>query len=296
MNSASPSLYGVLNLNKPIGLTSRAALDRAARLVRPAKAGHAGTLDPLASGVLVVLVGKATRLIEHVQRMPKLYRTTIRLGARSDTLDADGSIVETLDPPIPDLHQIHAAVVPQIGTIEQVPPQYSALKVGGKRAYDLARAGQEVALAARPVRIERIEVLRYEWPLLELEVSCGSGTYIRSIARDIGDSLGCGGLIEVLTRTRIGPFTIEDALDPMTLTADLIASRLGSPLLAVGELPRVNISETDLSRILRGQSISTDEPLPFAVELALIGPLGDLVALARREADGRIAPEKVFHA
>jgi tRNA pseudouridine55 synthase len=296
MNSASPSLYGVLNLNKPIGLTSRAALDRVARLVRPAKAGHAGTLDPLASGVLVVLVGKATRLIEHVQRMPKLYRTTIRLGARSDTLDADGAVVETLDPPIPDLHEIHAAVAPQIGTIEQIPPQYSALKVGGKRAYDLARAGQEVALAARPVTIDRIEVLRYEWPFLELEVSCGSGTYIRSIARDIGDCLGCGGLIEVLTRTRIGPFAIEDALDPASLTADLVTSRLGSPLLAVGELPRVNISETDHSRILRGQPVSTDEPLDCSAEIALIGPDGDLVALARHTGGGRLAPEKVFHA
>jgi tRNA pseudouridine55 synthase len=145
------------------------------------------------------------------------------------------------------------------------------------------------------VTIDRIEILRYEWPLLELEVACGSGTYIRSIARDIGESVGCGGLIEVLTRTRIGPFTLDDAIDPMTLTAGLIASNLGSPLLAIGDLLRVNISETDLVRILRGQSISTDEPpTPFG-EIALIGPDGNLVALARFT-EGRIAPEKVFHA
>jgi tRNA pseudouridine55 synthase len=295
MSSASTPLCGVLILNKPIGLTSRAALDRVARPIRPVKAGHAGTLDPLASGVLVVLVGKATRLIEHVQRMPKVYRTIIRLGARSDTLDADGSVIETPDPHIPDLDAIHAAILPQIGEISQIPPQYSALKVGGKRAYDLARAGQEVALAARPVTIDRIEILRYEWPSLELEVTCGSGTYIRSIARDIGESVGCGGLIEVLTRTRIGPFTLEDAIDPMTLTAGLIVSNLGSPLLAIGDLPRVNISDTDLVRILRGQSISIDEPLAPSGEIALIGPDGNLVALARFT-EGRIAPEKVFHA
>jgi tRNA pseudouridine55 synthase len=228
--------------------------------------------------------------------MPKTYRTTIRLGARSYTLDADGAIVETLDPSIPDLEAVHAAIVPQIGTIAQIPPQYSALKVGGKRAYDMARAGQEVSLAARPVTIERIDVLRYEWPHLDLEVSCGSGTYIRSIARDIGDSLGCGGLIEVLTRTKIGPFTIEDSIDPMTLNADRIASLLGSPLLAVGDIPRLLISESDIARIIRGQSIQTDHLLDPSAEVALIGPDGGLVALGRSEGGGRIAPEKVFHA
>ena len=295
MNSASPPLCGVLNLHKPIGLTSRAALDRVARPIRPVKAGHAGTLDPLASGVLVVLVGKATRLIEHVQRMPKMYRTTIRLGARSDTLDADGTIVETVDPPIPSLDAIHSAILPQIGTIAQIPPQFSALKVGGKRAYDMARAGEEVALAARPVTIDRIDILGYDWPRLELEVSCGSGTYIRSIARDIGDSLGCGGLIEVLTRTRIGPFTVEESIDPMSLTAERIPSLLGPPLLAVGNMNRVVISKTELERIVRGQSIPAGQPFGPSAEIALIGPDGELAALARFAGDGRIAPEKVFH-
>lgn len=294
MNSASASPCGVLNLNKPIGITSRAALDRVARPIRPVKAGHAGTLDPLASGVLVVLVGKATRLIEHVQQMPKVYRTTIRLGARSDTLDADGAIVETVDPPVPDLAAIHAAIAPQVGTISQIPPQFSALKVSGKRAYDLARSGHDVVLSARPVTISRIDLLRYDWPLLELEVSCGSGTYIRSIARDLGDSLGCGGLIEILTRTRIGPFTIDDALDPTNLTADSIRSHLASPTLALGDLPRITLSPGDLLRIGRGQSILTDLPLAPAAEVALIGPDDELAALARHLGEGTIAPEKVF--
>jgi tRNA pseudouridine55 synthase len=173
----SVEVSGVLNLNKPGGMTSRDVVDLIARpLKKKAKVGHAGTLDPLASGVLVVCLGSATRLIEYVQRMGKGYRTVVRLGATSDTLDADGRIESRENPPIPTETEILDVLARQVGTIDQIPPQYSALKVQGKRAYDLARSGQTVALASRPVRIDRVELISYAWPLLELEVDCGSGT------------------------------------------------------------------------------------------------------------------------
>ena len=192
-------LRGILNVNKPSGPTSRDVVNRVARILRRVKVGHAGTLDPLASGVLIVCIGSATRLIEFVQRMPKTYRTVIRLGARSDTLDADGRVTEVEQPRIPDEGEVRRAVACQVGEISQVPPDYSALKVQGRRAHDLARSGQAVDLAPRTVRIDRIELVAYSWPRLELEIDCGGGTYIRSIARDVGEALGCGGLVEVLT-------------------------------------------------------------------------------------------------
>jgi tRNA pseudouridine55 synthase len=285
-------LCGVLNLNKPTGETSRDVVDRVSRPLRGTKVGHAGTLDPLASGVLVVCVGAATRLIEYVQRLRKTYRTVVRLGSRSDTLDADGRVVEVADAPVPGEAAVRSALGGQIGTILQMPPQFSALKVEGRRAYDLARAGHEVELAPRPVAIHRIELLGYAWPRLELEIECGGGTYIRSIARDVGEALGCGGLVEVLTRTQIGQFLLEDANDPRTLTAEAIPGLLRPPLDAVPDLSRLVLSTVEAEAIVRGQPIVGSAP---AGEVALIGPDGTLVAIA--EADprtGRIAPRRVL--
>src|SRR4051812_37661406 len=236
------NLSGVLNLDKPGGMTSRDVVDLVAKPLRKVKVGHAGTLDPLASGVLVVCVGAATRLIEYVQGMPKTYRTVVRLGARSDTLDADGRIEVEADPRVPTEADVLEALAAQVGTIEQVPPQFSALKVEGRRAYDLARAGQAVALAARPVRVDRIELISYAWPRLEFTVDCGSGTYIRSIARDVGEALGCGGLIEVLVRTRIGPFLQADALDPTGRPIEAILARLRPSVDALGEMPKLGLT------------------------------------------------------
>ena len=287
-------ICGLLNLNKPIGATSRDVVNRISRPLRKIKVGHAGTLDPLASGVLVVCVGAATRLIEYVQRMPKTYRATIRLGATSDTLDADGQVVEMVDPPRPTEAQVRAALMTQVGTIEQMPPQFSALKVAGQRAYDLARAGQSVELAARPVEVYRIELRAYAWPRLEVEIDCGSGTYIRSIARDVGESLGCGGLIEVLTRTRIGPFCYEDAIDAEGLTRESIVSLLRPAAEAVGGLPRVEIGVEDLARIIRGQAIPGRDSI-VAGEVALIGPDGELAAVAEVDLpSGQLLPRRVL--
>ena len=293
-------INGMLNLDKPGGMTSRDVVDLIARPLRKTKVGHAGTLDPLASGVLVVAVGSATRLIEQVQRMPKSYRAVVRLGARSDTLDADGRIEPHPDPDlsIPDEAQVQAALAGQVGLIDQMPPQFSALKVDGRRAYDLARAGESVALKARPVQIDRIELIAYEWPRLEITVDCGSGTYIRSIARDVGESLGCGGLIDVLVRTRIGPFHLEDAINPVGQPIDVLLTRLRPPSDALGDLPRLTLTP-DQATLISGGKLLDLARVPGAPglppgEVALIGPDGALVALAEILATGMIQPRRVF--
>ncbi|WZO95870.1 tRNA pseudouridine(55) synthase TruB [Isosphaeraceae bacterium EP7] len=286
---------GLLNLNKPSGWTSRAAVDRVTRIWRKTKVGHAGTLDPLASGVLVLCVGQATRLIEYVQQMPKSYRTVVLLGSRSDTLDADGTVVADPTAVAPERAAVEQAVASQVGVIQQIPPQFSALKREGKRAYDLARAGVVVDLAARAVTITRVEILSYEWPRLTLEVDCGSGTYIRSIARDIGEMLGCGGMVEVLIRTKIGPFTVEDAVDPDTLDAENLAELLRPPIGAVPSLPRVNLVDAQIVDILQGRPLRIDDPAIPAGEVAMMGPDGRLAAIGEwKPEEGKLWPRRVL--
>jgi tRNA pseudouridine55 synthase len=294
----SAGVGGLLVVDKPRGWTSRAVVDRVAGLVGRVKAGHAGTLDPLASGVLVVCVGAATRLVEEIQRLPKSYRTVVLLGARSDTLDADGQIEHEEDPRAPAMAEVEAAVAPLVGEVEQVPPGYSALKVRGRRAYDLARAGHAVELAPRRVRIDRIAVARYDWPRLELEIDCGSGTYIRSIARDVGEALGCGGLVEVLVRTRIGPFALDDAVDLAGLSAESLPRRLRPAVEAVAGLPRLILDPGQVAAVAAGRRLSAAElgsPGIPPGSLALVAPDGRLVALAESDpAGGWVQPRKVF--
>jgi tRNA pseudouridine55 synthase len=267
---------GLLVLDKPGGITSRAAVDRALRwFPRGTRMGHTGTLDPLATGVLVLCLGNATRLTEYVQRMSKTYRAGVRLGARSDTDDADGTVT-----PVPGAVPVGAEAVARgvaafVGTIEQVPPAFSAAKVTGRRAYDLARGGAEVCLEPRPVQVYRIDILSCAWPDLELEVHCGKGMYIRSLARDLGERLGCGGFIQSLRRTRVGPFGAEQAV---TLDTEAAAAR--ARLLpvekAIAELPRLDLSLALGRRLCQGQAV----PLPA-------GAAGDEVAVFA-EATGRL--------
>jgi tRNA pseudouridine55 synthase len=278
---------GLLVLDKPPGLTSRDAVDRAANwFPRKTKIGHAGTLDPLATGVLVLAVGQATRLIEYVQAMPKVYRTRIRLGATSDTDDADGTITEKPEAgPVSD-EAVRAALATFIGEVEQVPPAYSAARVEGRRAYALARRGTEVELAPRKVKIDRIDLREFRWPELELVVFCGKGTYIRSIARDLGRALGVGGYVADLRRLRIGPFTVEEAVP---LDAD--SPRLLPMAVAVSGLPVVRLSADEVRRLRNGQTI----PAAGDGEVAVFDDGGELVAVGR-VAQGWLKPEKVLAA
>jgi tRNA pseudouridine55 synthase len=290
---------GILNLNKPSGITSRAVVDRVARLLpRINKVGHAGTLDPLASGILIICMGSATKLIESVQRMSKIYRTVIRLGARSDTLDAEGRVALVENPCVPSEAQVRQALAGQVGEILQRPPEYSALKVKGQRAYNLARAGRVVDLEPRIVRIDRADLVSYRWPLLELEIACGGGTYIRSIARDLGESLGCGGLVETLVRTRIGPFALDSSVDPMTLTRSSLAANLRPALDAVPDLPTITLDASQARAIAQGRVVDAADlaldSLPHG-EIALLDAGGRLIAIGQGDSSHRtIHPRKVL--
>jgi tRNA pseudouridine55 synthase len=291
------SYHGLLVLDKPSGLTSRAATDRALGwFPRGTRLGHTGTLDPLATGVLVLCLGTATRLAEHVQRMAKTYRSTFLLGATSDTDDADGLVTPRRVEQPPDRRKVQEALASFIGEIDQVPPAYSAAKVAGRRAYNLARQGAEVALQSRRVRIDEIIVQAYEYPRLEVEVRCGKGTYIRSLARDLGERLGCGALVEVLRRTRVGLFTVDDSL---TLDADAATARARLlPLAtAVAELPRLTLTADGVRRLRQGQKVPLPEdavPL-HSLETAVFDPTGGLVAVARIDPERRLLlPDKVL--
>jgi tRNA pseudouridine55 synthase len=211
-------LFGLLNLNKPPGVTSRRLVDRVQRLVKPAKVGHAGTLDPLASGVLVLGIGPATRLVEYIQEMPKHYRATFLLGRTSTTEDIDGEVTELEDAVPPTRERLERIAEEMTGEIEQRPPIYSALKVSGRRAYALARAGQQVELAPRMVRIHCLRIVRYEYPELCLDVACGGGTYVRSLGRDLAERAGTAAVMSALERTAIGRFVVADALEASRLT------------------------------------------------------------------------------
>jgi tRNA pseudouridine55 synthase len=294
--------HGLLALDKPHGITSRDAVDRALRwFPRGTRVGHTGTLDPLATGVLVLCVGHATRLTEYVQAMRKTYVADVVLGARSATDDAEGPITATSDVRPPDRTAIDSNLSLFVGTIEQVPPAYSAAKVTGRRAYDLARQGEAVDLAPRTVRIDRIDILNYAYPNLRLEVRCGKGTYIRSLARDLGDRLGCGAYLAGLRRTRVGSFTPDSAV-PLDADAATAHERLVPLLAAVADWPRVTLPPAAAARLRHGQRVSLGEamlplPAPLGPEVAVVDRTPALLAMAVVDPEGMtLRPVKVFPA
>lgn len=286
---------GLLVLDKPGGITSRGAVDRALRwFPRGTRVGHTGTLDPLATGVLVLCLGNATRLAEYVQRMRKTYRTVIQLGARSDTDDADGVITFCVDATVPELAIIQAQLGEFHGPISQVPPAFSAAKVTGRRAYDLARAGRDVTLEARQVQVYRIDILRYAYPELELEVHCGKGTYIRSLARDLGERLGCGGLVKTLRRTQVGPFTVDRAVS-LDTDPQMVAGALLPAEQALAELPRLTLSEDQARRYRHGQTIALGSgDWKEGEEVAVFDPSGRAVGIAQVLPTRYLKPIKVL--
>ncbi len=289
---AVTTVFGLLNINKPAGWTSRDVVNRVQRFVRPARAGHAGTLDPLATGVLVVCVGRATRLIEYVQAGRKRYRGTFLLGRESDTEDISGEVRELTAPPIPSRAAIEAALLPFIGMIQQRPPAYSALKVQGQRAYDLARAGKTVDLAPRTIEVFALSLVGYAYPELVLDIECSGGTYVRSLGRDIALSLGTGAVMSSLVRTAVGPFPLSEACELDALSPANIPSLLLPPALAVEQLPRIVVSENDTLRIVQGKQLVLAEDIA-GDEIAAFDDAGHLIAILRRQA-GAWHPEKVF--
>lgn len=221
---------GVINVDKPAGLSSARVVARVKRLLpRGTKIGHAGTLDPFATGVLLLLVGKATKLCERLMGQAKQYEATVKLGATTPTLDPDSA-----ETPFPEAHPAEPNALEKVlqgfvGHIEQRPPAYSALKIEGRPAYQLARKGQELELKPRIVRVDAIEVLEYDWPMLTLRIDCGRGTYVRSLARDIGQALGSSGYLTQLRRTRVGPFRVQDAATLEQITAENVGQFIHEP-------------------------------------------------------------------
>jgi len=217
----------VINIDKPAGMSSAAVVGRVKRMLpRGVKVGHAGTLDPFATGVLVVLVGKATRLAERFMSEPKQYLATIKLGATTETLDPESEEIVTEGATARSREVVEEVLGRFVGELEQKPPVYSALKIHGKAAYRLAREGKAVELAARRVKVYGIELMGYEWPMVEVKIDCGRGTYIRSIARDVGEALGMGGYLVKLRRTRVGRFWSEGAVGLQDLEGRGVAAAM----------------------------------------------------------------------
>ncbi len=283
-------MHGFLNIDKPAGMTSHDVVARVRRLAGQKRVGHAGTLDPAATGVLVVALGAATRLIEYVQdETAKGYRAVVRLGQTTATDDAEGEPLEARPLPPLDAAAIEAALAPFRGTIQQVPPMYSALHHQGQRLYDLARAGVTLDLPARTVTIARLDLVSWQPPDLTLDVLCGKGTYIRSLARDLGAALGCGGHLAALRRTRVGTFAIDDAapLDNLDPAAALLPVEL-----AVADWPAAHLDADQARRVRNG--LPLDLPDLAGPRARAHSPGGALLALLHRRDDGTWQPNKVL--
>jgi tRNA pseudouridine55 synthase len=294
------SLFGLLNVNKPAGVTSRDVVDRVERLVRPARTGHAGTLDPLATGVLVICVGQATRLIRFVQRMRKQYRATFLLGCLSESDDVEREVVKIPNAIVPS-REILDQVLPQfVGDIQQRPPAHSAIKIAGRRAYKLARKGIDFELEPRTVSIYQIDVIRYEYPELELAIECGSGTYIRALGRDLGAALGTAAVMSALERTAIGRFQVEQAIALDRLSLETLQQNLQPAIAAVSDLASIELNDAQIAEIRHGRPIpmpadrEANVPRMNDLEWAAVNADGQLVALLIEKRPGQLWPVNNF--
>jgi len=250
---------GFLNLNKPAGLTSHDCVARVRRMVRLKRVGHGGTLDPAATGVLPIALGKATRLLQFL-RQEKAYQATIKLGVSTTTDDLEGEIIASLPTIGLNLAQVEAALQVFEGTIQQVPPSYSAIQVQGKRLYDLARAGEKVEVPVRTVEVFKLEILAWrpgDFPELDVAIACGSGTYIRAIARDLGASLQTGGTLAALTRTQSSGFSLADSLSFGDLEQHLQVGTFHPipPATALQHLPSITLPATSATKWCQGQRL-----------------------------------------
>ncbi len=253
-------MFGFINLNKPLGLTSHDCVYQVRRILKLKRVGHGGTLDPAASGVLPIAVGKATRLLRFLPQ-DKVYRAVIRLGVRTATDDLEGKILQQQPVPSLRLEEVEPYLKRFRGAIEQIPPAYSAIQQDGKRLYELARAGKEVKAAARKVEINNIEVLGWnpgEYPELELMIACGSGTYIRAIARDLGAALNVGGTLAALKRTRSCGLELADSIS----LEQVAASQLIDPTQVLGNLKVITLNEFEAKRWCHGQTIAYQQIQP----------------------------------
>ena len=294
-------VHGWLVLDKPAGVTSTAAVAILKRLTRAKKVGHAGTLDPLASGLLPIAFGEATKTVSYVMDGEKVYRFKVRWGIETDTDDAEGKAVGE-SAARPSRQEIESALPAFTGMIEQTPPKFSAIKVEGERAYDLARAGEDVSLNARPVEIHSLRLV--EQPGADhavFEAECGKGTYVRAIARDLGRTLGCFGHVCELRRTQVGSFNENSAisLDDVEKLAESSPDALIGALLPVAsslsQMPSVSVGPDDAQRIRMGQAVFLrGRDAPVLEGTVTVSARGALIALADVE-QGALKPKRIFH-
>ena len=297
-------VHGWLVIDKPVGMTSTQVVGAIKRLFSCKRAGHAGTLDPLASGCLPIALGEATKTVPFVMDGRKTYSFTVRWGEERDSDDADGAVTATSDLR-PTRDAILAALPAYTGTISQVPPRYSAIKVDGERAYDLARDGEVVELAARPVEIHRLELVNAPDPdHAEFRAECGKGTYVRSLARDIGRALGCLGHIKALRREAVGPLGENAMISLEQLTTLCHRAAAGEVSLAdailpvetaLDDIPALAVARADAARLQRGQAVllrGRDAPIFRGTVYVTVS--GQLVALAEVDR-GEIVPKRVFN-
>ncbi len=288
-------MNGVLPVDKPAGPTSHDAVAAVRRALKTRQVGHTGTLDPFASGLLLVCVGAATRLAEYLTGLPKTYVATMRLGQATDTDDLTGEVVASSESWRGlAVEEVEAALRRQVGTVEQLPPVYSAKKVAGERMYAVARRGGEVERKGVTVEIYAIRVLSAELPEVTFEVECGSGTYIRAIARDAGEALGVGAHLTALRRTRVGAHDAARAVPLDALQdAERVAAALLTPLEAVSHLPRATVDAAGAKALSFGRAVPASGDVPPGVAVAVASADGALLAVGERDGDV-VRPRKVF--
>jgi tRNA pseudouridine55 synthase len=295
-------VHGWLVLDKPVGMSSTHAVSVVKRLFQAKRAGHAGTLDPLASGVLPIALGEATKTVSFVMEGRKVYRFTVRWGEERDTDDAEGRIT-AVSAERPSADAISTALPRFVGQITQVPPRFSAIKIDGERAYDLARDGETVEIAARPVEIHRLELIETaDQDHAKFMAECGKGTYVRALARDLGRLLGCRGHVAALRRTAVGPFgeDVGVSLDALQrLPPDETAAAERAALLPVeaglAALPALRVSSADAGRLARGQAVLLrGRDAPVMAGWVAISSQGALIALGEVE-KGELRPRRIFN-
>ena len=275
---------GVIPVDKPIGATSRRVVDAVARALGMKTVGHAGTLDPLADGVVVVCAGHATKLVDYLHDLPKHYTASFLLGRSSPSDDFETPIEVEAEPRVPTREEIEAALPSFRGEILQRPCDYSAVHVDGKRAYRLARKGRPLELAAKRVRIDVLDVTAYEWPRLGVDIVCSSGTFVRAIGRDLAMALGTTAVMESLTRTAVGPFERARSLAMAAVTLESVRAAMLPAVAAVPLVPRFTLGDDLLAKAVCGGLVAVgDEP---AEALAAVDEAGDLVGILKRHESG----------
>jgi len=270
----------VIPVDKPVGVSSRHVVDVVARALGMKAVGHAGTLDPLASGVVIVCAGHATKLVDYLHELPKHYAATFLLGRSSPSDDFETEIDVEDSPVRPSAAAIEAAAGAFRGDIRQRPCDYSAVHVDGKRAYRLARKGRAVVLEAKPVRIHRLTITGYDWPRLAVEIECSSGTFVRALGRDLAECLGTKAVMESLVRTAVGPFANAASIALAAITPETARARLLSAATAVAHLPRIVLEGDLLARAVRGGLIEV--PAERGPACAALDAAGQLVGILKR--------------